>query len=166
VEKQSVYIETSVVSYLTARPSRNLVVAAWQSATVTWWEERRQLFDLYLSGVVLREVAKGDPVAAARRQEALTGLNTLVLDEETKRLVQNLMNAGALPREAMDDAFHLAVAAVNKINYLLTWNCRHIDNAEMKPLMRTVCAEAGHRCPEICTPQELMGVDYDAGRSD
>ena len=159
--KKSVYIETSIASYLTARPSAALLTAAWQSLTSDWWETRRQLFDLFTSDLVLVEAAKGDPGAAARRMTALSDITRLAMTDEVAELSSVLLEGGALPSAAADDATHIAVAAVHRIDYLLTWNCRHIDNAETKPLIRSLCAAHGFVCPEICTPQELMGLATD-----
>ena len=156
-----VYIETSVISYLVARPSQNIMAAAWQQATQQWWDNRRSQFELFTSELVLAEAGQGDPDAARKRSEKLKGIPDLEVTDRAVVLAKKLVEAGALPREAMDDAVHLAVSAVHGVDYLLTWNCRHLDNAEMKPLMRSVCAIAGYRCPEICTPQELMGEQDD-----
>ena len=78
-------------------------------------------------------------------------------------LSKALVAGGALPARAENDALHVAVAAVHRVDYLLTWNFRHLDNAETKPVMRRVCAEHGHAVPEICTPHELMGGFEDGG---
>ena len=156
-----VYIETSVISYLVARPSRNLLTAAWQQVTHEWWDSRRSRFELYTSELVSAEASRGDPDAAKSRNEELRDIADLEVTESAVALAKKLVDAGAVPKEAMDDAMHLSVAAIHGMDYLLTWNCRHLDNAEMKPLMRSVCAVAGHRCPEICTPQELMGERND-----
>ncbi len=158
---KTVYIETSIVSYLTALPARDLLAAAWQNATSQWWEAQRQRFDLYTSQLVADEAAKGDPQAAERRLAALTGITHLSMPDPVIELATRLQDEGALPKKAIDDAVHVAVCAYHGVDYLLTWNCRHIDNAEMKPLMRSVCAVLGYRCPEICTPMELMGGDYE-----
>ncbi len=157
-----IYIETSVISYLVARPSPNFLTAAWQHLTHEWWDSQRSRFDLYTSELVLAEAGQGDPDAARKRRDALMGIPDLDVTDGVVALAKKLVGQHALPREAMDDAMHVAVAAVHGMDYLLTWNCRHLDNAEMKPLMRSVCAIAGYRCPEICTPQELMGEqDHD-----
>lgn len=158
MDKKSVYIETSIVSYLTAQPSRDLLAAAWQKATVDWWDTQRSRFDLYTSDLALEEAAKGDAEAAARRLEVLGAIAVLAITDAVRDLSHALIRDGALPPRALDNALHIALAAVHGADYLLTWNCRHIDNAEMKPLIRSVCAVNGHACPEICTPQELMGV--------
>jgi predicted nucleic acid-binding protein len=157
VAKDSIYVETSVVSYLTSRPSSDLLASAWQKATVDWWETQRSRFDLYTSEVVLEEAARGETEAAARRLEALSGIAILEINEAALALSKALLQEGALPVKALNDSLHVAVSAVHGIDYLLTWNFRHLDNAEIKPLIRRVCISNGHACPEICTPQELMG---------
>lgn len=162
MEKKTVYIETSVVSYLTARPTRDLVAAASQKLTVDWWEMQRNRFDLYTSDVTLEEARKGNPGAAALRIEALSGIPILPATQAVIRLSKLLLQERALPPKALNDAIHIAVSAVHGIHYLLTWNYRHIDNAETKPVIRYVCATHGYDSPEICTPQELIGVFDDA----
>jgi hypothetical protein len=161
MDKKTVYIETSIVSYLTARPSSDLLAAAWQKTTVDWWETQRSRFDLYTSDVVLEEAGRGDSDAVARRLEALAGIPLLAVTDAVPALSKVLIREGALPTKAVGDSLHIALSAVHGIDYLLTWNCRHIDNAEMKPVIRGVCITQGHTCPEICTPQELMGMSED-----
>ncbi len=156
---KTVYIETTIVSYLTARPARDLLAAAWQTATSRWWEARRLQFELFTSQLVLDEASEGHPDAAHRRLQVLAGLARLPMPDPVVDLATALLTDGALPNRATDDALHLAVCAYHGVDYLLTWNCRHLDNAEMKPLMRSVCALHGYTCPEICTPLELMGED-------
>ena len=157
----TVYIETSVISYLTARPSPVLLAAAHQQVTREWWDNRRQCFEQFVSPLVLDEAGRGDPEAAARRLAALDGFAVLEPTQPAAELVDILISDGALPRVARDDATHVAIATVHRMDYLLTWNCRHIDNAEAKPLIRSVCAVHGYTCPEICTPEELMGGESD-----
>ncbi len=159
---KSVYIETSIVSYLVARPTSDLLVAACQKLTVDWWELRRSLFDIYTPDVVIDEAGKGDPEAAARRLDALSGIPILPVTEGAVRLSEALIQEGAIPAKALGDSLHVAVSAVHGVEYLLTWNYRHLDNAETKPLIRSVCAVLGYTSPEICTPQELMGEAHDA----
>ncbi|MCX7012310.1 MAG: type II toxin-antitoxin system VapC family toxin [Candidatus Sumerlaeota bacterium] len=156
---KTVYIETSIVSYLTALPARDLLAAAWQNATSRWWETRRQYFELFTSQLVLDEAAEGHPEAAERRLRGLAGIPHLPMPDAVIALASALLKEGALPGKVTDDALHVAVAAYHGVDYLLTWNCRHIDNAEMKPLIRSVCAVQGYGCPEICTPLELMGEE-------
>ena len=156
---KTVYIETSIVSYLTALPARDLLAAAWQNASSNWWETQRNRFELFTSQLVIDEAGEGHPEAAQRRLRALAGIPHLSMSEPVAALATALLTEGALPRKATDDALHVAVCAYHGVDYLLTWNCRHIDNAEMKPLMRSVCAVHGSTCPEICTPLELMGEE-------
>ncbi len=157
--KPTVYLETTIISYLTGRISRDLVVAAQQQVTRDWWERRRSDFTLYVSDIVLDEAGAGDSDAASRRLEAVGGLESLDADLRAEQLTQALLKGRALPAEAGADAAHMAIAAVHQIQYLLTWNCRHIHNAEMLPVVQLVCEKAGFRCPIICTPQELMGEE-------
>lgn len=160
---KTVYIETSIVSYLTARPARDLLAVAWQNSTTHWWDTQRHRFDLFTSQLVIEEAEQGHVRAAQARLAALAGIPLLAIPMPVESLAQALVVAGALPRVATDDALHVAVSAYHGIDYLLTWNCRHIANAEMKPLMRRICALHGYACPEICTPLELMGDADDEG---
>ena len=157
--KKSVYIETSIPSYLTARPSRDVRAAAWQQITSQWWDEARVDYDLFTSELVTVEASAGNPEAAARRLEALRRIAELPIDEEVQELADQLISKGGIPSGAEADALHVAVAAVHRIDYLLTWNFRHIDNAAKKPIMRSICAAAGYACPEICAPMELLQED-------
>ena len=127
---KSVYIETSVISYLTARPSRDLIVAAHQEITREWWESRRLDFEVFVSGFVLEEATQGDADAARRRMDVVAALDELLVNDEVERLAEVLLIEGALPKQARYDALHIAVAAVNGVDYLLTWNCKHIANVE------------------------------------
>ncbi|MBL7077458.1 MAG: type II toxin-antitoxin system VapC family toxin [Kiritimatiellae bacterium] len=156
------YIETSILSYLTARPSRDLLAAAHQQVTREWWDAHRERFEVFISPLVEEESRRGDPDAARRRVEALSGLPSLEVVDEAYELASVLISEGALPSLAEDDATHIALAAVHGVDYLLTWNCRHIDNAETKPIVRSVCAAHGYACPEICTPEELMGGENES----
>ena len=159
---KSVYIETSIPSYLTARPSRDVRTAAWQQITVQWWEQARQHYELFTSELVVSEAGEGSPEAAQRRLAALHGIPELVVDSEVVALAAKLIADGGIPAEAEVDALHVAIATVQAVDLLLTWNCRHINNAEMKPVIRSICAMAGYTCPEICTPQELLSEESDA----
>ncbi len=154
--RKSVYIETSIPSYLTARPSRDVRVLAWQQLTTQWWEEARNDYDLFTSELVLVEASAGHPDAASRRLEALMDIPELTIDDEIEQLAGSLMAEGGVPTSAEADAVHIAVAVVHNIDYLLTWNCRHINNAAMKTTIREICNRAGYSCPEICTPMELL----------
>src|SRR3990172_1485847 len=162
MEKKTVYIETSIISYLTARPSRDLLAAAWQQVTIDWWDTQRDRFDLYTSDIVIEEVGRGDDLAISRRLETLAGIPLLAITDRVVALSEALVDAKALPQKAIGDSLHIALSAVHGVDYLLTWNYRHIDNAQTKPIVRAVCLVNGYAYPEICTPQELMGV-YENG---
>ena len=153
----SVYLETSVVSYLVARPSRDLVTAAHQQLTVEWWSVRRSRFVAYASEIVVSEASAGDEGAARRRLAALDGIPLLALTPSALELARRLVQSGAIPAQAAADAAHVAVAAVHGMEYLLTWNCRHIANAEMRLRIEAECRLRGYEPPVLCTPEELMG---------
>ncbi len=157
----TVYVETSIISYLTARPSRDLITAAHQQVTHTWWRERRSNFDLYVSQVVLDEAAAGDPDAAMRRAELLADLPLLDIAPEAVELAVVLSERVPLPRRAAADAAHIAIAAYHRIDFLLTWNSAHIANAELRPRIEDICRQRGFRPPVLCTPDELMGESDD-----
>jgi predicted nucleic acid-binding protein len=150
-----VYLETTVVSYLMARPSRDIVRAAEQEVTREWWS-RRKVFDLYVSQLVVDEAAAGDPAAAAQRLQALRGVPLLAMTGDAESLGRNLLRDAALPAKAAIDALHIALAAVHGMDYLLTWNCSHIANATMRGKIEAVCRNAGFEPPVICTPMELI----------
>lgn len=162
IEKKTIYIETSIVSFLTARPTGDLLAAAWQKITVDWWDMQRARFDLYTSDITVEEAGRGNPEASALRLGALSDIPILPTTEAVIGLSKALLQGKALPAKAVNDALHIAVSAVHGIDYLLTWNYRHLDNAETKPVIRSICAIHGYNSPEICTPQELMGGVDDA----
>lgn len=151
-----VYVETTIISYLTARPSRDLIIAAQQEATRLWWEQRRASFFLVASDAVLSEAREGDASAAARRLEALGEVCMLPLSDEALSLAQSLRTGASLPSKASVDAMHVAIAAAAGVEYLLTWNCTHIASAVFRPRLESVCRTEGFTPPVICTPQELM----------
>jgi predicted nucleic acid-binding protein len=155
--KPSVYIETSLVSYLTARPSRDLLVAAHQQLTVAWWDEHRTRYELFTSQVVLAEARAGDPDAAQRRLAVLERLPLLDVADTAIALAARLVTEQALPAQAAQDALHLAIACVHGMEYLLTWNCMHLANARLRSRIEQVCRDAGYVPPIICTPEELEG---------
>jgi predicted nucleic acid-binding protein len=153
----TVYIETSIVSYLTARPSRDLLVAAHQQLTVAWWDQQRSHYEIFTSQVVLAEARAGDPDAAQRRVAVLEHLPLLDVTDAAITLAAALVSGQALPAQAAQDALHVAVACVHGIEYLLTWNCAHLANARLRSRIEQICREAGYVPPIICTPEELEG---------
>jgi hypothetical protein len=152
-----VYIETTIVSYLTARPSRDVVIAGHQQVTHEWWDTRRANYELCISQLVLDEAAAGDSQAAQVRLSVLQPMLVLETTVEALELAKELLRAGALPANAADDALHISVTATKAIPFLLTWNCRHLANAVMRPVIETVCTAKGFKAPIICTPEELLG---------
>jgi len=152
--KPKTYIETSVISYLTALPSRDLVIAAQQQMTMDWWASR-EAFDLFVSEFVLEEAGRGDVAAAGRRLGGLGGLPLLEVTAEAITLAEVLVSRGGLPTKARVDAFHVAIATVHGMDFLLTWNCKHIANATLRGTINHICRDEGYQAPVICTPMEL-----------
>jgi hypothetical protein len=152
------YVETTIPSYLTARPSQDAILAAQQEITRRWWGEKRADFDLYVSELVLEETAAGDPAMAAARHAALAGLPQLAQTQEVDALAARLLELGIVPPKAAADAVHIALAAVHAMNFLLTWNCKHIANVFHRRQVEAVCTEAGTVCPIICTPHQLIAA--------
>ncbi len=153
----SVYLETSIVSYLASRPSRDIVVAAHQQITIDWWATRRSAFALYVSDLVIREAGAGDPDAANRRLEFLEGAPVLAASEEALELARHFLATAVFPLGSDADATHVAIAAVHGMEYLLTWNLQHIANAAARTRIERGCRTMGYEPPAICTPEELMG---------
>jgi predicted nucleic acid-binding protein len=154
---KSVYVETTISSYLAARPSRDLLQAARQQITHGWWHQDRHKYALCISQIVLDEAAAGDVGAARRRLVFLEPLPLLDLTHEVVDVAQAIMDSELLPLKAARDAIHIAVASVHGIDILLTWNCRHIANAVIMKELRAVVANAGYEIPILCTPEELIG---------
>jgi len=156
VNLPKLYLETTIPSYLTARRSRDLRLAADQETTEEWWDERRADFDLFISEAVLREVSRGEAGMAAARLASLRGLPVLGDTPLANRLTKPLLAAGIIPEKAADDASHVALAAAHGMDFLLTWNCTHINNRAIERQIERACADLGVECPVICTPTELM----------
>ena len=154
------YIETSVVSYLTARPSRDVVVAAYREVTRAWWRDAAARLELVASELVRAECAGGDSGAARDRLKVLEGVALLGASPEAEDLARRLLDLGAVPREAAADAAHIAIAVTNGVEYLVTWNFRHIANAAMRVRIESACRQAGYEPPVICTPSELMETGH------
>src|SRR5436190_11784528 len=156
--RPSIYIETSIVSYLVGwLNQRDLVVAHNQQFTREWWSGKRSGFELFISPVVIDEAKKGEPALAAQRLNYLADLAVLNVTEAARSLSREFLRSAGLPIKAELDALHIAIAALNGMNYLLTWNCTHIANAVTLPLVYNVCRNAGYEPPFVCTPLELLG---------
>jgi hypothetical protein len=153
-----VYVETTVVSYLMARRSRDMLVAAHQEITWDWWEASVGRFDLVASRLVVQEVRSGDPEAAQDRLDLLSRLKLLKVKKSALALAERLVASGAVPEKASADALHIAIAATHRVDYLVTWNCKHLANAVMRAKIDEVCLAAGCRPVIICTPEELLEV--------
>jgi len=157
--KPKVYIETSVISYLTARPNRDVVVAARQAITQDWWENHRNRFDLFISELVEEEMLRGDPDAAALRAEKVSGIQSLSSSDEAENLTELLLEKRVIPVGSEEDAAHIAIASSQGMDYLLTWNFKHINNAERKAAIIRVVESCGFDCPALCSPEELGGMN-------
>jgi predicted nucleic acid-binding protein len=155
----TVYLETTIPSYLTAWRSPELSMAAKQQTTRKWWDERRGGFELFISDAVLLEAAGGDAEAARKRLEVLDGIPVLNPLPEADEIALVLADRLSLPERALTDAAHIALCVVHGIDYLLTWNCTHIANATYQPIILDVCEQFGYAMPVICTPDQLMGDD-------
>ena len=154
-----VYVETSVISYYAARPSRDIITAARQTITQEWWDEARGRFEIYISVLVVEEAKAGDPDAAQRRLAAISGLPILEINDAAEELAKRLVDGGLIPETSAEDALHIALATVHGMDFLLTWNFRHINNAEVKAHIRAAIEAVGYECPVICSPEELGGIE-------
>ncbi len=154
---ETVYIETSILGYLTARSTKDLILAANIEITKDWWESRRNAFTLYTSEAVLEEVAQGDAKIAAQRREILRNFPLLSLNQVVQGLAAQFLAQSSLPAKARVDAIHIAAATIHGMDYLLTWNCKHIANAQMQRKLAEISLDFGYVLPILCTPNELMG---------
>jgi hypothetical protein len=158
--KPRLYLETTIPSYLVARRSRDLRLAADQATTEEWWEERRHDFDLFVSELVLVEVRRGNVEMAAARIKKLQGIPVVDGAPVADELAAQLLSDGILPSNAAVDAEHLGLAAVNGMDYLVTWNCAHINNPFLRRRIEQACGSCGLVCPVICTPRELLNLKH------
>jgi len=151
----SVYIETTIPSYLVARPSRDVVLAGHQQITHEWWQNSRPQHELFISDYVVAEVSRGDADMARQRLSFLRGIPLVPSSPEAQELAKALILRQNLPDHPKTDAYHIAIAAVYGIDFLLTWNCTHINNMHMQRRIEITCKEAGYSPPVIGTPEEL-----------
>jgi hypothetical protein len=154
--KEKVYIETSVISYLCSRPSRDLVVAANQEVTREWWEKERARYDLFVSQFVTAEIRAGDEGAAGKRVEAIDGVAVLQANEDSELLAREIIRQATLPSSVGVDVAHVATATVYGMDYLLTWNCAHIANPHWLKKISDIVAMQGYQMPVVCSPQALL----------
>jgi hypothetical protein len=158
--KRKIYIETSVISYLTARPSKNIIEAGHQQSTYLLWDRRNE-FDFVASELVVTECGAGDTFAARKRMDALVAIPLLDITARCVELAKSLVAAGIVPAKASEDAMHISIATVHFVDYLLTWNCRHIANPEIQARIAAHFQRQSLFLPFICTPDELLGDDND-----
>ena len=155
--KQKIYIETSVVSYYASRPSRDLIVAARQETTRELWPMLANRFDRYISMLVLMEANKGDTTAADERKQAISDIPVLDITQESESLAEAIIREGLIPERFGEDSLHIALAAVNGMDYLVTWNFRHLNNALTKTHITRFIEKQGYGAPVLCSPDELLG---------
>jgi hypothetical protein len=156
-----VYVETSIVSHVTARPSSDIQIAALQHQARRWWSTERSNFEIVTSQLVIDEASAGDPTAAAERLKLLDGLPTVRIDDDVRNLARAIVSASIMPPKAAADALHVAAAAAARVQYLLTLNCKHIANAHELPRVYRLLQEHGFGQLLICTPAEFLGGDND-----
>ena len=153
--KTSVYVESSVISYLTARPSRDVVKSARQAITEEWWQTDRKRFEVFISALVEEEISSGDASAARRRLDAVKDIPSADISIEAMNIAEALIASVAVPENSKEDALHIGIATANGMEYLLTWNFKHINNAEKKKHIVKVINALGYQCPSLCSPEEL-----------
>lgn len=152
---ESVYIESSVISYLTARPNRDVIIAARQAITEIWWQNRRAEFELYISVLVEQEIARGDPDAAEKRLRIVETIPLVAISPEAQSLAEDLLAHGAVPANSGEDALHIGIAAAAGIDFILTWNFKHLNNVHTKAAIKEAIEACGFVCPILCSPEEL-----------
>ncbi|NDH07023.1 PIN domain-containing protein [bacterium] len=160
--KRKIYVETSVISYLTARPSKTIIGAAHQQLTLAWWEKSAQ-YDLMVSEVVIRECGAGDSESAKKRLDVVRNLPLLLITDQAIKIAEALINEKIVPLKAIEDALHIAIATAHGMDYLVTWNCRHIANPEIQRGIASYLENIGTALPFICTPEELLGEENHEG---
>ena len=153
------YLETSVVSYLASEPSGNEIVAAHQLVTQSWWTDKRHEFEIFVSQKVIDEISRGDPQRAKKRLDIVEGLPVLRSTPDVRELMRRLVGPGVLPKKAAADALHLSIAVVNGIDFLVTWNCKHLANAHLRRKIEEACRSLGYSPSVICTPDHLLAEE-------
>ena len=154
--KPTLYLETTIPSYLKARQSRDIIQTARQQITAEWWDSRLNDFDIFISQVVIDEASEGDTVASTKRMEAIKTFPLLDVTEEVVDLADKMIIEKIIPEKAARDALHIAVATFHAMIFLLSWNCKHIANAEIIRQLRKTVSDEGLELPVICTPEELL----------
>ncbi len=158
MDKPTVYVESSIISNLTSRPGTHVTTFFLQQATRKWWKKERPNFQLFISDVVLAEICKGDAQASRRRVRAVRNLRILEYGPNIFPLADLLIKKHLLPPKAVEDAIHIAIASYFGMDYLLTWNCRHIANSSIFLPLQSTIEQAGFRCPMMTTPNLLIST--------
>jgi hypothetical protein len=156
-----IYIESTIPSYVVARPAHDLLQAARQQLTRDWWDTKRVRHKLFISQIVLDEIASGAAAMARQRLELVAQIHLLDLTDDAKALTKDILNSGVLPASADRDAAHIALATVHEMDILMSWNCRHIANAFIQAKLRKLAEDDGFTLPVICTPEELLEKDHE-----
>jgi len=156
-----IYIESTIPSYVVARPARDLLQAARQQLTRDWWDLKRENHELFTSQVVLDEIAAGEAAMARQRLAVMAGITLLRSTDEAETLTQRILDSGLLPPDADRDAAHIALATAHEMDILLSWNCRHIANATIQARLRELAEKSGLTLPVLCTLDELTGELYE-----
>lgn len=157
--KKRIYIETTVVSYFTARPSRDIIIAGHQETTRDLWPNLTAKYETYISAIVYEEAGKGDPDQAQMRLSAIEAFPMIDIDDDARFLAEKIIAGRGIPADYPEDALHVAVAAVNGMDVVVTWNFAHLNNPFTRRAIRRIVELEGYVCPEICSPQELIEVD-------
>ena len=157
--KRKVYIETSVLSYYTARGSRDIVIAGRQQSTRAFWSLLAGTLDPYVSALVLKEAGKGDPTSARNRLDEIRSFRVLRTTAEAERLARKIIDGGGIPAEFPEDALHIAIGATGGMDFLVTWNFTHINNPFTKMVIRHAVEDEGYECPEILSPDAFLGEE-------
>ena len=157
--KKRVYLETTVVSYLAARPSRDIIVAGHQAATRDLWPFLTGRYETFISALVYEEAGNGDPEQARMRLSAVEPFPMLDIDDEARLLAQKIVEGKGVPADYPEDALHIAVAAVHGIDFVVTWNFAHLNNPFTRRMIRRIIEKEGYVSPEICSPEELLEAE-------
>jgi hypothetical protein len=155
--KEKVYIETSVISYFTSKTSADIIIAGRQEITRKKWPHILDVFDAYISALVLQESEQGDTEAVQKRLKAIANIPILAITDVAEELASILILEGPIPEKSPEDALHISIATINGMDYLVTWNFAHINNAQIKSKIVSTIEKHGYRCPLICSPEELLG---------
>jgi hypothetical protein len=155
--KEKVYIETSVISYLSGRLSRDIIIVGRQEITREIWPHLAEQFDCYISSLVREEIERGDPEAANNRLAVLTDIATLTISDEARDFTKAIVENGLMPRQFTEDALHIAIATMHGVDYLLTWNFKHLNNVQTKVKIADFIEDCGYEPPQVCSPDELFG---------